>query len=45
MSYMKTPEIEEYMLTPSMNGKYRQSCNVRVEIAPEEADYFFNKDY
>jgi hypothetical protein len=40
-----SPEIEDMYLIPSMNGKSRQSCNVRVEIPPAEASEFFDRDY
>ena len=40
-----SPEIEDMYLLPSLNGKSRQACNVRVEIPPAEAADFFDRDY
>ena len=44
-SYGMSPEIDDMYLLPSLNGKSRQACNVRVEIPPTEAADFFNRDY
>jgi len=44
-SYEKTPDTEDLMLLPSLNGKSSQSCNVRVEVPPEEAAFFFDRTY
>lgn len=40
-----SPEIGDMYLLPSLNGKSRQACNVRVEIPPTEAAGFFNRYY
>lgn len=38
-------DAEKYMLIETINGKSRQTCVARVELAPEEATFFFGKDY
>lgn len=38
-------DAEKYMLLETINGKSRQTCVARVELAPEEADFFFDRDY
>lgn len=38
-------DMEKYALVAGLNGKSRQSCVAKVEVAPEEADYFFDKEY
>lgn len=34
-----------YDLVASINSKMKQGCTVEVEINPEEAELFFNKNY
>jgi len=43
--WMRDQDWEKYMLVPSLNGKSRQGCVARVEVPPEEADYFFDNEY
>lgn len=38
-------DIEDMGLLPDTNGKSKQTCVAQVEVPPEEAEAFFNKDY
>lgn len=38
-------DIPSYGLIDSINSKMKQGCVAQVEIAPEEAEFFFNKTY
>lgn len=44
-AYESSADIEEQYLIETTNSKSKQTCVAKVEIPPEEADFFFDKEY